>query len=63
MWDFVTLFVVSLVFMLLYFAPSLVAGVRKHHNTGAIVVLNFLLGWSVLGWVGSLVWACTAVRE
>jgi hypothetical protein len=45
-----------------YFIPALVAGYRGHHQTLAIVVLNLLLGWTVLGWIGALVWACTAVR-
>jgi hypothetical protein len=30
----------------------------------AIGVLNFFLGWTLLGWIGALVWACTAdVRQ
>ncbi len=41
----------------LYFAPSIVAVLRKKSNVLAIVALNMLLGWSVLGWVISMVWA------
>jgi hypothetical protein len=29
----------------------------------AIFVLNLLLGWTLLGWIGSLVWSCTAPRK
>ena len=29
----------------------------------AIFVLNLFLGWTLLGWVGALVWAATAVRH
>ena len=43
----------------LYFSPTAVAYGRRHPNVGAIAVLNLLLGWTVLGWVGSLVWAYT----
>jgi hypothetical protein len=43
-----------------YFAPSLVAAMRKHHNAGAILVFNLLLGWTILGWFAALVWACSA---
>jgi hypothetical protein len=42
-----------------YFLPSIVATARKHRNTTAIFFLNLLLGWSVIGWVGALVWALT----
>ena len=47
----------------LYFVPVLVADVRDHHNKMAIAVLNVCLGWTLLGWVGALVWACTAVKS
>lgn len=41
----------------LYLLPTFVAVARKHRNKMAIAALNILLGWSVLGWVGSLVWS------
>jgi hypothetical protein len=45
-----------------YFFPTIVALLRDHHKLSAIAVLNFLLGWTFLGWVAALVWACAAVR-
>jgi Superinfection immunity protein len=47
-------------FLFMYFLPALVAWKRKHRNTSAIGVLNFLLGWTMIGWIGSLVWAFTS---
>ena len=41
----------------LYFAPALIANNTKHHNAGAIFVLNLLLGWTLIGWVVAIVWA------
>jgi Superinfection immunity protein len=49
--------------LVLYLAPALAAYERHHHDRLAIAVLNVLLGWSILGWIGALVWACTAVRR
>lgn len=46
-----------------YCIPALVARVRDHQNMTAIVVLNLLLGWTLLGWVVALVWACMAQPE
>jgi hypothetical protein len=42
-----------------YFLPLIVAASRKHAQTGAIALLNLLLGWTVLGWVAALIWAAT----
>jgi uncharacterized membrane protein YqaE (UPF0057 family) len=51
---------VGLVIVLLaYFVPSVVAFVRGHHNKWAIFALNLLLGWTLLGWIGALVWSFT----
>ncbi len=48
---------------LFYFTPGAVASARQHHNEGAIWVLNLFLGWTLLGWVLALVWACMAIRK
>lgn len=41
----------------LYFLPSIIAYKRRHRNFAALLALNILLGWTVLGWVCSLVWS------
>lgn len=43
-----------------YFLPSIIAGLRDHPSFGGIMVLNLLLGWTVLGWIIALVWSCSA---
>jgi uncharacterized membrane protein len=40
-----------------YFLPSLIAHFRGHKNRLALFLLNLFLGWTVLGWVASLVWS------
>lgn len=47
----------------MYFVPAVVAGVRGHPQTGAIIVLNALLGWTLVGWIIAMVWASTAVEH
>ena len=49
--------VIFAIVLFLYFIPAMVA--RKHKNHPAILVLNLLLGWTVLGWIGALIWALT----
>ena len=55
--DTTTGWIVVLVILGIYFLPTIVAG--RHHNSGAIFLLNLLLGWTFIGWVIALVWACT----
>jgi hypothetical protein len=51
----VLLLVFSALGLIVYFIPSLVA--RGRNRAAAIFILNLFLGWTVLGWVGALVWA------
>jgi hypothetical protein len=44
--------------MLMYFLPSII-GHRKRDFTG-IFILNLLFGWTVIGWLVALVWACAS---
>lgn len=52
--SFLTLFISSIIF---YFIPSFIAVIRKKPNRMAIMALNLFLGWSIIGWVVSLVWS------
>lgn len=40
-----------------YFLPSFIG--RHKSNSSAIFLLNLLLGWTLIGWIVSLVWAST----
>jgi len=55
-----TLFLFFVIGCVMYFAPSLIAFARDKSNKVAILALNTLLGWSMIGWVVSLVWALSA---
>jgi uncharacterized membrane protein len=51
----------ALVFIsLFYFIPSIISIYRHKSNGCAIFVLNLFLGWTVIGWIIALVWACIA---
>ncbi|MGA7219979.1 MAG: superinfection immunity protein [Candidatus Sulfotelmatobacter sp.] len=41
----------------MYFLPSIIALARSKRDITAIVLLNFFLGWTVIGWIVALVWA------
>jgi hypothetical protein len=41
----------------MYFLPTILAFARNKRDTGAILLLNLFLGWTMIGWVVALVWA------
>ena len=44
----------------IYFAPALVAFFRRQQNRRFILALNFLFGWTIVGWIICLAWAARA---
>ena len=44
----------------LYFLPSLIAFSNSHRNKLPIFLLNLFLGWTLVGWVGALIWCYLA---
>ena len=57
-------FYLMLGFMLgIYMAPTIIAVFRVHHRGAWIGLLNVAVGWTVVGWIASLVWSVTAIRQ
>jgi len=44
--------------ILIYFLPSIIG--HNKHNAAGIFLVNLFLGWTFIGWVVALFWACTA---
>jgi hypothetical protein len=44
----------------MYWLPTLVAIIRQTHVALGVAVVNFFLGWTVIGWIIALVWALAA---
>lgn len=42
----------------IYFLPTIEAVLRKHHSLTSIVLVNFFFGWTLIGWVVAIAWAC-----
>jgi hypothetical protein len=43
--------------LFVYLVPTLIAAARGTQNRIAILNLNLLLGWTLIGWVIALVWS------
>jgi hypothetical protein len=50
---------IALAMAIIYFLPAATAVSLRHKHAHAILVLNFLLGWTVLGWAIAFIWAYT----
>jgi hypothetical protein len=57
-YPYAVLSILLLLVLPIYFLPTIVANRKKKKQETAIAVLNLLLGWTFLGWVVALVWAC-----
>jgi Superinfection immunity protein len=54
----------GIVFLIgLHFLPTIIAVARRHRSRLAIFLVNFFLGWTVIGWIVALIWACTGNTE
>ena len=51
-----------LIWFALYWLPTIIALVRHAPSAPGIALLNFFLGWTVIGWIMSLVWSLAAVQ-
>lgn len=48
---------VAVVVVGLYLMPSFLAAKRKCKSGMGILIINFTLGWTFVGWVVALIWA------
>lgn len=48
---------------IIYFIPALIAVLESRKNTGAIVAINILLGWTFIGWIIAFIWALVKDNE
>lgn len=50
--------VIGLIFAIIaYFAPTLIAMIRRVPNGGSVLVIDLFLGWTVIGWIVALAMA------
>ena len=54
-WYFVL--IIAIATIVIYVAPSIIALKRKIRNKEILLVLNLILGWTLAGWVGCLIYS------
>ena len=53
----------ALVIVLFYFAPSMIAVIRRRCDAMAIMAINLYLGWTGIGWLIAAVCALTPISK
>lgn len=56
-------FTVLILMFAFYFLPSIIAMFRGHKNIAGIIILNLFLGWTMIGWLGALIWSVLSQKE
>ena len=56
-WSYVLLAVLAVAALFLYFVPTVIAFKSGRDGKWLIFALNALLGITILGWIGALLWA------
>jgi hypothetical protein len=46
-----------LAIVVIYMLPTLIAFGREHPRRQDLTVVNILLGWTLIGWIGVFLWA------
>lgn len=49
--------------VVLYMLPTVIAMGREHPHRQEVALVNILLGWTLIGWVGVFLWASLAQVE
>jgi len=57
------LLAIAIVALVIYVIPSIVAFRRQHPNRWPIFLVNMVFGGTILGWIGSLIWALGAAHK
>lgn len=60
---FMVLFLLLMLSLFIYFAPTAYAFWRKHPHRFAILVCNILFGWTFAGWFVCGAWAIFGAKE
>jgi hypothetical protein len=50
--------------VILYFLPTIAAlALRRDDDVAGIFLVNFFLGWTIIGWFVALIWAAASQRS
>ena len=48
--------IILIIIIRIYFLPSIIANKKKRKDRFWVFFTNLFIGWTILGWIGCLVW-------
>ena len=51
--------ITGIISLVVYMIPAIIAFIRGHGSKWAITVVNFLFGWTFIGWIWAFIWSLT----
>lgn len=54
---------VVLGFFAIYFLPTVAGVIRRSKQLATIIIINLLLGWTIIGWIVAMCFACWNSKE
>ncbi len=58
-----TTFFIIMCVLYVYFFPTILAIILGHANARGVAFVNLLLGWTILGWFLTCIWAVDIIRD
>ena len=54
-------FFLTIILVAVSLIPTFIAVIRKHPLSQRIILVNIFLGWTVVGYILAMVWACSSI--
>ena len=51
----IMIIIVSFLYTIIYFLPTIIGFWKEKYNKNSILIINLLTGWSVIGWIISVI--------
>lgn len=61
--DSVSRMLAGMVLLIIYLLPAINGYSKKHSSRAMILVVNVLLGWTLIGWVIALAWSAGGEKD
>lgn len=61
--DGVAIFLIAMFWILVYIMPWMVASSRRTKNRRWVGLVNFFLGWTIIGWFAAFIMAVEGKKE
>jgi len=63
MFDSTSTIIMLILVVMIYMLPTIIAFGREHPQRQDIALVNILLGWTLIGWIGVFLWALLVRTE